>query len=373
MSGRDRFLLYFLIAFLLIIGSYFLGYKNLVEATENSEREYAVLNRQYNELYGKHNNIDTYVIDAAKFERYYKSVLATYPAGNTQEYLIMFLKKVEDETGIWFSQTSLNEGTDVYTLGDYASSNPSDTSYKIGTGLTANRTIISLTYEATYDELKKFISYIENYKEVYTIDSISFSYKDEEQKISGTIQLSQYAVLGDREFTNVTIHTVPLGTKNIFSSSTFKGSYGSYEDTDGASIIYDYDLYMILSPYTSDVDSVIMGIRNDDQSILAHNSNRTEKISMTITGSEGSYRVNYAIGDLKYPSVSFELGDEFYPGNTLDMLVISGERIDATDRCTAKLTIVNESDMRFSIKIVGDDSYSPRFILESKEGDVVVY
>lgn len=373
LSDRDKKLLYLLAIVGIILLAFFFGYRNITEATTEYEREYSVQNAKYTDLKVKHSKLAQYQADREKYELLYNAMLAEYPAGYTQEYLIMFLANTEDKTGIWFSQASLSETTQSYTFGRYNSSNPSDTRYKLDSDIEGYTTTISLTYEATYDEFKKFITYMENYHEKYSINSISCTYRDEEQTVSGTLEITQYAVVGNREFTNVKVPAIAVGTDNIFDSATFSAGNGSYDDTDGARIIYDYDLYMILSADTSDVDSIIMGIKNDDTTMITANSNKTEDVIIRITGEEGSYRIQYKIGDTQYPSANYDMGAEFTPGNTLDLLVISNERADSKDLSGAKVTIENESDMQLNIKVVNDDAYNPRYTAYSVNGEVKTY
>ncbi len=372
-SERDKKLLYLLAIIVIIVLAFFFGFRNITSATEALNREYQEENRRYMDLKIKHSKIEKYRTDTEKYKLLYEAMMAQYPAGYTQEYLIMFLANTEDKTGIWFSQVGLAETSESYAFGRYSSSNPSSTGYKLQSNIAGYTTVISLSYEATYDEFKTFIEYMENYTDKYSIDSISCTYREEEGIVSGSLQLTQYAIAGDREFANVRVPAITIGTDNIFDSATFSAGDGSYDDTDGARIIYDYDMYMILSASTSDVDSIIMGVKNDDKTIISANSNKTEDVLIKVTGTEGSYRVWYTVGDKKYPAENYDMGADFAPGSTLDLLVISSERNDAKDTSGAKVTIQNETDMRLNIKVVNDDSYSPRYTAYSVDGDVKTY
>lgn len=372
-SERDKKLLYFLAIFVVLAAAFFFGYQKMTEKTLEYENKYIELNRTYNDLHIKSLKLEKYIADTIANKALYDNALEKFAAGNTQEYIIMFLAGVEDKTGLWLSQTSLNEPIAIYRLGEMASTNPSPTKYTLPSDLQGYKTTMSLTYDGTYDQVKAFVEYIENYKERYSIDSISFSYKMEEKKLNGTIQLSQYALIGSREFNNVTVPTVPTGTENIFSSSTFNGGMGSLEETGGARIIYDYDMYMILSPNTSDIDSVIMGIKDSEESVISNNSNKTENVTVKVTGTKGNYRVQYQIGDITYPAANYAMGVEYDPGNTLDLLIISSKRTGAEDLSGAKVTIINETDMVLNTKVVGDDEYSPRYISYDKQGNIKSY
>ncbi len=373
LSDRDKKLLYLLAIAVIILLAFFFGYRNLTEATVATRRIYNEMNAEYMDLQAKYSRIEQYRADRQKYELLYEAMLAKYPAGYTQEYLIMFLANTEDKTGIWFSQASLTNTTQSYNFGMYSSSNPSSSRYKLDTDLQGYTTTISLTYEATYDEFKNFISYMEGYHEKYSINSISTTYKEEEKLVSGTLELTQYAIAGNREFSNVKVPAISIGTDNIFDSSTFSADNGSYDDTDGARIIYDYDLYMILNAETADVDSIIMGVKGDDKTMLTANSNKTEDVYIKITGEDGSYRIQYKVGTEQYPEANYDMGADFEPGNTLDLLVISNERADGKDLSGAKVTIENESDMRLNIKVVNDDQYNPRYTAYSVDGDVKTY
>ncbi|MBE5939261.1 MAG: hypothetical protein E7266_02590 [Lachnospiraceae bacterium] len=372
-SDRDKKLLYLLGIVIIVFLSFYFGYRNIVNATDELSREYTTENAKYMDLQKKYSKLDSYTADTEKYKLLYDGILAEYPAGCTQEYIIMFLTNAERKTGLWFSQVNLQATENTYNFGKYNSSNPSDTRYKLATDMKGYETRVILTYEGTYEEFKAFIDYIEDFEETYSVDAVSCTYRNESRIVAGSITITQYAIVGEREFGNVSVPTIPVGTDNIFSSSTFSPGNGLYDETDGANIVYDYDMYMILSPETSDVDSVVMGIRYDDNTLLTTNSNKTEEVYIKVTGEAGSYRVQYKLGDKFYPAANYDLGAEYDPGNTLDLLVISSERIDAKDLSGAKVTIVNETDMKLNIKVVNEDEYSPRFTLYSKEGDISVY
>lgn len=373
LSDKDKRLLYFLAMFLIIVAAFFLGYQRLTDKTLNLHNDYTRLNATYSDLQIKSGKMEKYVADTAKYEEDFNETVKKYAAGNTQEYLIMFLSRAEEQTGIWFSQTSFNDASEIYVLGNYESTNPSSTGFKLNIDLKGYETIINLTYEATYDQLKSFIKYVEDYSERYSIEAVSFSYEKESKKLNGSIQLKQYALIGNRTFVNADIPSVSTGTDNIFDSSSFTGNNTAIKDSDGASIINDYDIYMLLGSSKADVDSVILGLKNDDSSVISVNSNKTEEVTITLTGKEGKYRVSYKTGNEQYPLANYDIGREFKPGTTMDMLIVSSKRNDATDLSGAKVNIVNETDKDLNCKIINDDEYSPRYILAKKQDNIKTY
>ena len=322
-------------------------------------------------------NAKKYTTDTESYNSKYDEILNKYDSGNTQEYSIMLLKEIEDRTGAWISQAGLAQTEEIYTFGEVTTSNPyaEEGSKVYHSDYVGNKTTLTLTYQATYDQFKDMINYINGYKYKFTIDSISMSYTAETDSVSGSLVLTQYEITGgDRKFNNVNITNVLNGTDNIFHSGIFSGGE-NLSTENGDNIIVDYDYYFSLQADGSDMDSVVFGPKNDStgSSTVSAAGNEMQDAYVRFFGENGEYYVQYSVGDKKYPAAAYDDGQLMLPGEELSMLVISSKRSGNDDKSGVNATIVNDTDMTLKIKIANEDGGNPRFVLKDYTGDVVVY
>lgn len=369
-SDRDKKLIYIVLSVAIIFCAWFFGYRRLTETNASLQREIKTLKTEYNNLEAIKLKLPKYEEDKKIYLEEYDKMLAKFDTGYSQEYSIMFIKEIEEKVELWLSQAGLAQTANVYDFGKISSSNPNGGGSVYVTDYKGYSTTLTLTYNASYDHFKDLIKYINSYKYKCTIDSMTMSFNRDTDTVSGGITITQYAITGkDREFNNTSIHNIIPGTENIFESSIFVPGVTPNEE-DGSYILSDYDYYVTLQPSKSDLDSVIIGAKNDvvGSSTIASNENKSQNMTIKFSGNaEENYYVEYSVGDATYPATVF------IPGDDLTMLIISSERIGEDDLAGVDATIINETDKRLSIKIVNEDNGSPRFVVRSTEGDVVVF
>ncbi len=376
-TDRDKRLLCVLGAVIIVFCAYYFGFRILTDKTNETEETIRTLNTEYNSLRLMLANAEKYTEDTVMYNEMYDTLLDKYDSGYSQEYSIMFLKEIEDRTGAWINQAGLAQTESIYTFGEVTTSNPyaEEGTQVYHSDYTGYKTTLTLTYQATYEQFKDMVDFINNYKYKCTIDSISMSYTQETDTVSGSLVLTQYAIAGgDRTFNNVSMGPVLDGTDNIFNSEIFSGG-NNVSLEDGEYIISDYDYYFSLQASGSDMDSVVFGPRNDTSgsSTVSSDDEGMQDAYVRFFGEDGEYYVQYRIGDTEYPAVSYDDGQLFIPGDELTMLVISSERLDSDDESGVNVTIDNDTDMTLKIKIANEDGGNPRFVLKDYTGDVVVY
>ena len=376
-TDRDKKLLCVVGAAIIIFCAYYFGCRILINKTQEITETISALNKEHNALKLMLANAKKYTTDTESYNSKYDEILNKYGSGNTQEYSIMLLKEIEDRTGAWISQAGLAQTEEIYTFGEVTTSNPyaEEGSKVYHSDYVGNKTTLTLTYQATYDQFKDMINYINGYKYKFTIDSISMSYTAETDSVSGSLVLTQYAITGgDRKFNNVNITNVLNGTDNIFHSGIFSGGE-NLSTENGDNIIVDYDYYFSLQADGSDMDPVVFGPKNDStgSATVSAAGNEMQDAYVRFFGENGEYYVQYSVGDKKYPAAAYDDGQLMLPGEELSMLVISSKRSGNDDKSGVNATIVNDTDMTLKIKIANEDGGNPRFVLKDYTGDVVVY
>lgn len=367
-SHRDKKLLLILFSVLILALSYMLGYNKLSEEAQKYDREVIARKAVETELVGKEDNIDVYVANTEENINEYNGIIGRYGNGIYQTSTFEFLNVMERITGAWVKSVSFTGTTPIYTFGQIESSNPTSTS-GIGypTGLMGYKTSITLAYEAEYSQWKDFIKAVNNYYSKNTIENITMSYSDITGEVSGTITLGMYSVIDKNLVYPQPEFDVETGSENIFASDSVAST--NTGNTTGEYIISNYDYYILLNSSASSVDACIIGKKDDaeQKTVISDNSNEVQNIVMTITGSDGKYGVKYSMGSKEYASEDLELG------NTLDLLIMSSHRLSDEDKAGINLTINNQSDKEFNVKIYNDDEEESRITFKDNTGSIVIY
>ena len=373
-SERDKKLLLLLLIVIIIGGAVKIS-GSIGDDVKENKQEYEELADKYNELVIKNAKKAQMIEHTANYTAEYQQILTAYNTSLSQEQTLVFLGMVEKNTGVWLKQVGFNENNTVYTFGKVKSSNPSTLGQKVyNSDYKGISTTMTLSYECSYDELKEVLIYLEENGKKATISNISFSYSESTDTVTGTMQLTLYAITGsDREVKDTIISDVAVGTDNIFSSDSFisSGVDGSYKDR----IINDYDLYMIMNQAGSDMSTMAVGMAGDpsNETAVTSDTEGVADVTIHITGKEGEYRVSYKLGSAVYPAENYNEGAPLICGDTLDMLIISKPRVDKDDSTLANVTIINDTDMVLNLAVINDDEEKPRVNIEKTQGSVVIY
>lgn len=374
-SDRDRKILIFVLAIVIVAGAYFFGFKKISESNESLDKEIAENRSFYNNLKAMVDKEETYKEDTEVYTSEYNDILAKFDTGYSQEYSILFIKSLEKETETWISQAGLGDTISLYSFGNIASTNPINSGALVySTDYVGYGTTLTLTYLSSYDGFKTLIDYVNNFRFKCKIDSITCSYNEEKDEVSGSIIITIYAITGsDRFFAGAPVDKKYYGTSNIFDSEIFEPNKNG-DNENGNNILTDYDYYISLSSFKAEADSIIVGPRGDTPATrISKNSSEREAVTIKFAGKDGKYTVSYRIGDIAYPAVNYEAGVEFNPGNLLSLLVVASERdMEGDDLSGADVTLINETDMTLQVK-VSDDKDNPRFKIKEKSGKIEVF
>ncbi|MBD5157195.1 MAG: hypothetical protein HDT13_06150 [Butyrivibrio sp.] len=378
-SDRDVKLLYVVLSIAIIACAYFFGFRKLTAANEALDKEISELKTRHTTLRTMEANAKKYSDDTVVYNDNYDKIIEKFDTGYSQEYSILFIKELEDKLDVWLSQAGLAQTDNVYTFGQIQSTNPSSESGSsvYSSDYKGYKTVLTLTYQASYDDFKSLIDYINNYKYKCTIDSMSMSYNSESDVVSGSLVVSQYAITGkDRPFNNVNINGILSGTGNIFASEIFGG--GEIADNiNGDKIMSDYDYYIALQ--AANENSAVSGITVNPRGDLTgakaifSEANERQEFYLRFFEEDGVYYAQYSVGEQQFPATEFEKGSMFLPGEYLSFMVLSSQREGDDDMVAVDATIVNDTDMTLNIKIANEDKGNPRFVVKSTSGDVVIY
>lgn len=373
MSSRDKKLIFLLLIAAILIGSY-MAFDKISAANAEYEQEEKELKDRYADLSAKSSNRAKYQSDTEANNAAYKEIVDSYNTSLRQEQVILFLSLIEKHTGVWLNQMGFSQTNVAYTFGNVTSTNPATMGQRVyQTDYQGLSSQTNLSFECTYDELKTVLLYIKQYGRKYTLDSISFSYAPTSDIVSGTMQVSMFAISGsDRPVDEIQINDVPVGTDNIFHSDTFQSV--SADATYYDKMRVDYDLFLIMNQVGSDMSTMAVGMKGDPtgKTTLASESTGIETVEIIVTGTAaGGYKVSYKLGNEVFPGENYAEGSPLVCGDSLDLAITSKPRTGAGDATKVEVTIINNSDKALNYAIYDDDIDDPRVIVKKTEGTVV--
>lgn len=373
LGQREKNLLIIVGVVLVVFLCYFFGFRNLMARNDEVSAEVQKLTERYNTLESMKAKLDDYVADKKAYDEYIKDFYTRFDTGASQEYTIKFLEGVENETDAWVKTATITQPEQIFTFGSITSSNPTTSGALVYQSDYVGYSVSStISFESNYEDFKHFLEYIVHNKYKCTLESLSVSYSAEEDLVSGSCVVTQFSIAGsDREFGPTHTTNPFFGTENIFSSSIFDPE--TMDEADGSDILSDYDVYLSLQSHETDVPALKMGFKTDSTKTIINEENDVKKVTLKVTGQEGDYKISYKVGNVTYPVDNYAEGAEFVPGVKLSLLVNCSNRTSINDESGAEVTLINESDMTLFVKVINDDESAPRFKVDDKRGDIVIY
>lgn len=376
------------------------------EAKQSLDAESVQLQSRLQELQAKQADRDKYEAGIVEYTEKYESILNSFPADLNQEITIMFLEGIKDDNDFSVVSLGLGEKKTFYTLGSHgadttldaaatdtaatteAATTEATTAAATETGgelvegtaeqnqdqLVCYSAAFPISYSGSYKSLKDVVSYIDNYSDRMTVDTLEITF-DGESEYSGKLDLSCYSVEGaERPERSLELEQVEIGVDNIFegnggaASSSSNSSLNKYDDKDGAAIETSYDFYAMLNAATSDVSAKVVGQNGTgkEKTVISNSDNSVSTLTYDFYEVDGKIYCKYTLDD----SQSYEA--EVVSAEDVKLLIQSSTRKNDEDKVGVKITIRNSTSMPVYVKVSEDDSVSPR-VTVSKNGLVKVY
>lgn len=226
LSNSEVRLLLLLLALICFAGSYFLIFRKSVDKAAEIEalnEEMRVEVAELERMVGRQQDVET---ETAEKKQLIEDIIAKYPSYLTTEKTIAVVQDIEDKTGMHVSSISFlsdNAIGDIATL--TASASTAETEEGAVQAVDSNGnvgyyTALSMNYDASYEEFKEMITYINNLKDRVTVSAISATYDNEINRISGVMTMNLYYLTNTgKEYKAPEISGIGSGTKNIFESN----------------------------------------------------------------------------------------------------------------------------------------------------------
>ena len=390
MKKSDVQILLVLLGIGILVLGYIFAYKKIQDKINTTEDECVTLRAQLAQLEEKAKMKDQLISETKEYNERFEKELVKYPANLDQEAAVVFFKGVEEEMkaydsngtqGYIHTSIGLQKVQDFYVLGQGAAVS---TTQGVGVGPTTDEgndsyvcssVVYPIAYQGTYDGFKKYMEYIANYKYFMNISSItctrSYDETSKKEVYAGSVTLNAYSVSGPGRTGDPVNVDVPNGVGNIFTGTgavSTGSTTGKYDADQGDSLATNHDLSIALVKAGNDTTGagVIVAVDpNNTDSIVSFDGNETAKLEISIYEKDSKKYVTYKIGDAQYESEILSSDFKIFVGSTA--------RVDAEDLSGVTVDITNSTDIPVYIKVKGDDTTSPRFVLGNKTGSVTVY
>ena len=414
MSDRDKKLFVYLGALIIVAAAYFLVGRPFLDKIDQQSVEKAQLETELSQKREAFEKQDEYKTGIESANAQMQEIIDKFPEDNTDEKSIMFASKAEVDIPIWFSQMKFAEQTEALVNGgevqsasdveqqqleenvaaaegeEVASDAPSVPEQEAVTSTSAigdligRDTELGLTFQVEYDDFKKFLAYIRDYEDRIVIKDIDVTYSSLSDLVTGTMVLSQYAILGDdRILPDVITDVDEIGTENVFKSRDEGGSIidllaGMYSDfinkimgglTEDVTDQFGTDYFVKANAVTDNTSGLTIGKADDPQgtSYITSDKNDAQAVMFSVSGSSGNYTVKYSVGDNEYEdSIERESDGKVY------LRIVSTERSSDNDKVAIALHVNNSSDIPVVVNVEGDDRDNPRFSIVERTGEVTV-
>lgn len=372
MTSSNAKILLTLLGIGLVVAAVFLIARPKNESIKSLQAEIAELQDRYDDLCAKEARKDELLAETKQFNEEFDKVLVDYPADLNQESFVMFLKGTEEAQEYTNVSVGLPRPSTFYVLGQGSASDGASADDADGESYVVETVGYTIGYSGSYEGLKDYLSYIENYKYRMNLSTLSIAYDSEaespELECTGSVTLNAYSISGPDRTPDKPSVDVKEGKENIFEDLT-GGSRAStsFDEDEGASIAVAHNIVVSLGNANSDTASGIIVASNesDESTYVTSSANSVEDLKFTIYEKDGKNYVKYEIGSSSYETEVLS--------NNVTIYVKSSVRVDSNDKNGVNVSIDNTSGLSVYIKVADDDSSSPRFNLGSKTGVVKVY
>lgn len=378
MSNRDKKLLVYLGTVIILAAAYYLVVSPVLSKIEVMNNHITELEEQLNKLQTIYNSREQYEADIVENQEICNELIAKFPSTITQEDTLVFLDNTEKEVPVTISSVNFGEivtafGTEA--SGDAVYEDSPDEEYseekvetdRIETNEDGSKVIsfedltrligikqdLTISFAAKYGDFAKFIEYIDANEKRMVLTSFSASYDESSDIVSGSANLSHYAVENygkDREPNDFS--DINKGSRNIFYSGYVGSDSNSMASEDSSDLTVsasDSNLTMIVNKVNDNGGAVIIADSNSTSkdSWATANDNKKVTANITVEGEAGEYTAKYSVAG-KENKFEFEEDSEI-------ILNIVSSAIDGDDDSVkVDLNLTNDADLDLVVNIKSD-------------------
>ena len=231
-SDRELKLVILFVTVILCITSYQFGYLRYHQQADRLTTENRSMRIQVEELSRKQENKAEVLMKTEENKEKAESLIGEFPVRLEQEGTTLLLRTLREYSGWKISRISYNDLSVFYSDTSSADAaavtgtvpEPSTQLQKEGWGITGYKTSVTISYQATYEGLKKGIGYINRHENRMSISDLTAAFDHTTGNLTGSMTLMLFAVDGlGRNNREVVYPKIKYGTDNIFGSFEIAG------------------------------------------------------------------------------------------------------------------------------------------------------
>lgn len=195
---------------LVVFVAFRFGYVPINEKAEAVAAENAELSAKISSLENIKANAEAYQTELNTANEGIEKIKNNFAADITPQQSIMMVRKLEQKAEVTVSNISFNEKENVY-VSSYVNEN--------GENVLADRSMLNISFDTTYDGLKKTMDFINTYEDRMNVESFSAAYNQETGKLIGTMNINIYSIVGlGKQYKEPAVDGIAISRDNIFGT-----------------------------------------------------------------------------------------------------------------------------------------------------------
>ena len=207
-SDREKKLLFIVMAVLVFVASWFMGYTKMHEKAVQIQNENKELDAKRVELQGMVDHQEETIKLTENYKKSIANIIEKYPVDVPQEKSIYLIKGMQDDLNIDISSISFNMNNVMKQFSEEIAGSPAPD------GCYAD---LSMAFGASYLQFKDLLQYVLELKDRTTIPSIRVAYDDTTGYLTGDVNYRMYYLTNTgKEYEEVPDTGVEIGLPYIF-------------------------------------------------------------------------------------------------------------------------------------------------------------
>ncbi len=284
LSTRDKNLIVIFLVVVIVAAAYNFGYKRFTNERTELESDIDSLEKQIEVKKEQYEKEGFYLIMTEIYGDKFAEELKKFPEDIQEENQIMFFKEMEkylqsEKNQFKIPTVSFSEGQTIIRF--------QQTEKVTGELYEGVSSSISFPFTLEYEKFKALLDYLEEYKDRSVISTISASYNEDVDLVTGSVVFMQYAISEEtRILLQPEVEDILLGTDNIFDSTVDLTPPEDEEkeitvDVLAERIKASFDMFVLLEPATSSFPTTTLGF-SGSAALLRENKNDAQVISITV-------------------------------------------------------------------------------------------
>lgn len=241
---------------------------------------------------------------------------------------------------------------------------------------TAEQLKIGISFNGSYDALKRFIGLLEGYSRKINITNLAIT-PTSTTDVTGSMSLELYGIpkLNDKdiEYLKWELENT-YGKDTPFTVGAANGAYSSTIEQLGTESDIN-DFVMLLRAPASELPTLTLGRANDsDRTTYLYSDNvKTEEAEIEFNELDGKLYYKYKTTSGYYPKDNTSTGAEFTTKSDNIVINITSEaRVGTDDNSQVKLKVINNTERKVEVFVEKDDTSNPRIEIQSSGNSVNV-